>query len=95
MRFTLKKHKCSSRPPKYKKMLVITDMTMPQMTGENLAGELIRIKPDIPIILCTGFSASMDEKKAMDMGIRAFVSKPILKRELSEIIRKVLDGKKH
>jgi two-component system cell cycle sensor histidine kinase/response regulator CckA len=74
--------------------LVITDMTMPQMTGENLAGELIRIKPDIPVILCTGFSASMDEKKAMDMGIRAFVSKPILKRELSEIIRNVLDREK-
>jgi DNA-binding NtrC family response regulator len=61
------------------------------MTGEDLAGELIRIKPDIPVILFTGFSTSMDEKKAMDMGIRAFVSKPILKRELSEIIRNVLD----
>jgi CheY-like chemotaxis protein len=73
--------------------LVITDMTMPQMTGENLARELMRIRPDIPVILCTGFSAKMDEKKAMAMGIHAFVSKPILKREIAEIIRKVLNKK--
>ncbi len=72
--------------------LVITDLTMPKMTGEVLANELIRVRPDIPVILCTGFSARMDEKKAMDMGIRAFVSKPILKREIAETIRAVLDG---
>jgi CheY-like chemotaxis protein len=72
--------------------LVITDMTMPQMTGENLSKELMKIRPEIPIILCTGFSARIDEKKALDMGIRAFVSKPILKREIAETIRAVLDG---
>jgi len=72
--------------------LVITDLTMPKMTGEVLANELIRIRPDIPVILCTGFSARMDEKKAKDMGIRALISKPILKREIAEAIRKVLDG---
>jgi len=71
--------------------IVITDLTMPNMTGEELAKELMQIRPDIPIILCTGFSVRMDEKKAMDMGIRAFVSKPILKREIAEIIRKVMD----
>ena len=71
--------------------LVITDMTMPQMTGENLARELFRIRPDIPVILCTGFSARMDENKAMAMGIQAFISKPILKREIAEAIRAVLD----
>jgi len=48
--------------------------------------------PDIPIIPCTGFSARMDERKAMAIGIRAFVSKPILKREIAEAIRSVLDG---
>jgi signal transduction histidine kinase/ActR/RegA family two-component response regulator len=71
--------------------LVITDLTMPKMTGEVLAIELIRVRPDIPVILCTGFSARMDEKKAMDMGIRAFVSKPILKQEIAEAIRAVLE----
>jgi len=71
--------------------LVVTDMTMPKMTGEVLARELMKVKPNIPVILCTGFSARIDEKKAMAMGIRAFVSKPILKRDIAETIRKVLD----
>jgi CheY-like chemotaxis protein len=72
--------------------IVITDLTMPQMTGEELAKKLIQIRPDIPVILCTGFSFRMDEKKAKDMGIRALISKPILKREIAETIRAVLDG---
>jgi len=72
--------------------LVVTDMTMPKMTGEVLAGELMKIRPNIPVILCTGFSARIDEKKAMSMGIRAFVSKPILKRDIAVTIRKVLDS---
>jgi two-component system cell cycle sensor histidine kinase/response regulator CckA len=71
--------------------LVVTDMTMPKMTGDVLASEMMRVRPDIPIILCTGFSARIDEKKAMAMGIRAFVSKPILKHDIAETIRKVLD----
>ena len=73
--------------------LVITDMTMPHMTGERLAENLMQIRPDIPVILCTGFSSMIDEQKALGMGIRAFVSKPVLKRELAETIRKVLDEK--
>jgi PAS domain S-box-containing protein len=72
--------------------LVITDMTMPHMTGEKLAEKLLQIKPDIPVILCTGFSSMIDEQKALGMGIRAFISKPILKREIAEAIRKVLDN---
>lgn len=72
--------------------LVITDMTMPQMTGDNLAKKLMSIRPDIPVILCTGFSVKVDEKTAMAMGIRAFVSKPVLKREIAKTIRRVLDG---
>jgi CheY-like chemotaxis protein len=71
--------------------LVITDMTMPNMTGDDLAQELMHIKPNIPIILCTGFSATIDEQKARAMGIRAFVLKPIVKREIAATIRKVLD----
>jgi PAS domain S-box-containing protein len=71
--------------------LVITDMTMPNMTGEELANELMFIRPDIPIILCTGFSRSVTEKKAKAMGIQAFIMKPILRQELAETIREVLD----
>lgn len=74
--------------------LVITDMTMPKMTGEVLTNELRRVRSDIPVILCTGFSARMDEKKAMDIGIHAFISKPILKREIAEAIRAVLDNER-
>lgn len=73
--------------------LVITDMTMPNMTGDKLARELIRIKPEIPVILCTGYSAQINQKQALTMGIRAFVSKPILRREIAETIRKILDKK--
>jgi len=72
--------------------LVITDMTMPNMTGDELAVELMKIRPDIPVILCTGFSTRINEQKAKAKGIRKFVLKPVIKQELSETIRKVLDG---
>jgi PAS domain S-box-containing protein len=72
--------------------LVITDMTMPKMTGEELARELIKIRPDIPIILCTGFSATIDENRAEQIGLRACVYKPILQRDIAATIRKVLDN---
>jgi len=73
--------------------LVITDMTMPHMTGEDLAQELMCLKPNIPIILCTGFSANINDQKACAMGIRAFVLKPIVKPEIAATVRKVLDGR--
>jgi CheY-like chemotaxis protein len=66
---------------------------MPHMTGEKLAENLMQIRPDIPVILCTGFSSMIDEQKALSMGIRAFISKPVLKREIAEAIRAVLDEK--
>ena len=72
--------------------LVITDMTMPQMTGETLASKILDLRQDMPIILCTGFSAKTDEAKALAKGLRAFVFKPILRRDLAETIRRVLDG---
>ena len=74
--------------------LVITDMTMPLMTGDKLARALLQINPGIPVILSTGFSTKMDEKKAMEMGIHAFIAKPINRREIAEVIRAVLDAKK-
>lgn len=73
--------------------LVITDQTMPNMTGNALAKELMSIRPDIPIILCTGFSEEIDERKAKEMGISAFVMKPIMIKDLANIIREVLNKK--
>ncbi|MFH1992877.1 MAG: PAS domain S-box protein [Pseudomonadota bacterium] len=71
--------------------LIITDLTMPNMTGDELAKKLIAIRPDIPVILCTGFSTKITEKKAVDMGIRAFVLKPVIKKNIAETIRTVLN----
>jgi len=73
--------------------LVMTDQTMPNMTGKELVGKLMSIRPDIPIILCTGFSQQIDERTASRMGIRAFVMKPIILSELAQTLRKVFDGK--
>lgn len=71
--------------------LVITDQTMPGLTGERLAHELRRIRPDIPIILCTGFSHTMTPEKAQSQGLNAFLSKPLVLRELAHAIRSVLE----
>ena len=71
--------------------LVISDRGMPNMTGEQLARELISIRPGIPIILCTGFSDENDEKRAKAMGIKGFLMKPVATGDLAEMVRKVLD----
>lgn len=71
--------------------LVITDMTMPEMTGDELARRIIQIRPDIPIILCTGHSDLMDETRAAAVGVKAFAMKPLTKSDLSATVRKVLD----
>jgi signal transduction histidine kinase/ActR/RegA family two-component response regulator len=72
--------------------LVITDMTMPHMTGDRLARRLLDIKPEIPVILCTGFNEAITEEKALSMGIQKFVMKPVVKNELASTIRAVLDA---
>jgi CheY-like chemotaxis protein len=72
--------------------LVITDMTMPKMMGDKLAKELMKVRPDIPIVLCTGFSQRISEEKAKGMGIKAFSMKPFVMRDLAETVRKGLDG---
>ena len=72
--------------------LVISDKTMPQMTGFDLARELKQIRPDIPIILCTGFSDTTDSAKAKAMGISGLVMKPIVMREMAETIKRVTDN---
>jgi CheY-like chemotaxis protein len=71
--------------------LVITDMTMPHMTGEKFAIELMAIRPDIPIILCTGYNEMISAEKAKALGIKEFVMKPIIMREMARTIQKVLD----
>ena len=73
--------------------LVISDKTMPQMTGFDLARELKQIRPDIPIIICTGFSDTTDSDKAEAIGITGLVMKPIVMREMAETIKRVSDGK--
>ena len=61
------------------------------MTGAELATKIMEIRPDIPIILCTGFSEVITEEQARSLGIREFVLKPISKKEMAQTIRKVLD----
>jgi signal transduction histidine kinase/ActR/RegA family two-component response regulator len=73
--------------------LVITDHAMPHMAGSQLSSELLKIRPDIPIILCTGHSEIMSREKAKDLGIRNFLMKPLSKQELAEAVRWVLDEK--
>jgi DNA-binding NarL/FixJ family response regulator len=70
--------------------VVIADQTMPHVTGEALAIELRRIRPDVPIILCTGFSYSMTAERAQALGIAAFLMKPLVTRDLALTIRQVL-----
>jgi signal transduction histidine kinase/CheY-like chemotaxis protein len=82
----------AAQPEKFD--LVITDMTMPKMTGDQLARKLMDIKPDISVILCTGFNETITEQKALAMGIDKFVMKPIVKDELAKTIRNVLDTRK-
>ena len=72
--------------------LVLTDMTMPDMTGDKFSRKLMEIRPDIPIILSTGYSETIDAAKARDIGIRAFVLKPLMLKQLAQTIRQVLDG---
>ncbi len=74
--------------------LVITDMTMPNMTGDKLARELMGIRPDIPVILCTGFSERITEEKAKLLGIREFVMKPLVMKDLAKSMRRALDRQK-
>jgi signal transduction histidine kinase/CheY-like chemotaxis protein len=71
--------------------LVITDMTMPGLTGDVLAARIRAVRPDIPVILCTGHSDNISAEKAREAGIDEFAMKPIVGARLSRIIRQVLD----
>jgi len=73
--------------------LVITDQAMPRMPGVQFVGELLRIREDIPVILCTGHSDTVSADKAGELGVREFLMKPLVKQELAEAIRRALGEK--
>lgn len=73
--------------------LVVTDMTMPQLTGEELAKDMLAVRPEIPVILCTGYSEIIDAEQAKKSGISRFITKPVENWVLAGTIREVLDGK--
>ncbi len=70
--------------------LVITDMTMPHMPGDALAKKILEIRPDMPIIMCTGFSEKISREKVKELGIKALVLKPMPLKEIAKTIRTVL-----
>lgn len=73
--------------------LIITDLTMPHMTGDRLASEVTAIRPDMPVILATGYSDAVNSEKVKQSGIKAFIPKPCKKQDLAKTIRLILDGK--
>jgi len=79
-------------PDKYD--LIISDMTMPNMTGDQLAREILAIRPDMPIVICTGFSERINEIQAKIIGIKGLLMKPVIKHDLAQMVRKVLDEAK-
>jgi PAS domain S-box-containing protein len=73
--------------------LVITDLTMPNMTGEMLAKEIMKVRQDIPIIVCTGFSERIAEAKAKALGVREYIAKPVVIHDLAKKVRESLNKK--
>ena len=71
--------------------LVVSDMAMPKMTGDKLAGEILSIRSNIPIIICTGFSERINREQAEAIGVNGFLMKPIVKSEMAHMVRKILD----
>ena len=71
--------------------LIVTDQTMPVINGDELAQKILAKQPDIPVILCTGYSDVVDEKKAAAMNIRGFLKKPIETHELLECVYRLLN----
>ncbi len=74
--------------------IVITDQTMPNLTGVNMAREMLEIRPDIPIILCTGFSEQVSPEEAKAIGIREYLFKPVVSKDFIEAVQRALGPKK-
>ncbi len=72
--------------------LLITDMTMPQMTGVELARKVMDLKPDFPVVLCTGYSELINKESALELGIKEFISKPVVMSKMVTVIKKILQN---
>ncbi len=73
--------------------LIITDMTMPHLTGVSLAEKALNVKPDIPVIICSGFNDQIEEVKAKNLGIRVYLTKPVSSEKIARVVRRELDSK--
>jgi len=73
--------------------VIITDMTMPKMVGDKLTKEILAIRPDMPVIICTGYSERISADNAEALGARKYIEKPIEIRELAASLREVLEEK--
>lgn len=72
--------------------LVVTDQTMPGINGADLARRILELRPDIPVVMCTGFSDEMSPERAQEMGLKGFLLKPVLKKDLATTVRDAMDG---
>ncbi|PIE57894.1 MAG: hybrid sensor histidine kinase/response regulator [Desulfobulbus propionicus] len=81
------------RPDKFD--LVITDMTMPGMTGDKLAMKLLKIRPDLPIVICTGYSDKINSENAVSLGVKGFLQKPVLRKDMADMVRRCLEDKEY
>ena len=72
--------------------LLLTDQTMPDISGMDLAKKVLSLRPDLPVILYTGYSTAIDGNEARQIGIRQFLMKPLSMNVLAEVVRKTLDG---
>ena len=72
--------------------LLIADLTMPQMTGLQLYREIKKIRPEVKVIICTGFSEQLDNRKSKAIGIEGFLNKPVVMADLARCVRAVLDN---
>jgi DNA-binding NtrC family response regulator len=73
--------------------VVITDQVMPGLTGTDLARAMLAVRSELPVILCTGFSTTITSQQARELGIREFLMKPLVTRQLAESLRRVLDAR--
>jgi len=78
-----------ANPGKYD--LIVSDLTMPHMTGDVLAKEVKALRPDLPVIICTGFSTKIHEDRFKDIGVNAVLMKPVTFNEMADAVRKALD----
>ena len=74
--------------------LIITDMAMPKMSGYRLSEEINKIRPEIPVLLCSGLSSNWEDGKKLAPGVKGFIVKPIIMKELSRKIREILDSER-